>query len=132
MKLHPLVGYVAGLLLLVACFLPWVTIESRGVVVSGMDAGGTSFGKPGSGHLFFLFFYFLFLIVPRVWAKRANLVVVALNAAWCLRNFLIIGTCSGGICPERSFGFYLLLIASLLMLVAALFTEMKPAGRRAG
>ena len=56
MKLHPLVGYVAGLLLLVACFLPWVTIESRGVVVSGMDAGGTSFGKPGSGHLFFLFF----------------------------------------------------------------------------
>lgn len=132
MKIPPFVGYLAGLLLMIACFLPWVTIESRGIVVTGMDSGGTSFGKPGSGHLFFLFFYFLFLIVPRIWAKRANLIVVALNAAWCLRNFLIIGSCSGGICPERAFGFYLLLIASFLMLVAGLFTELKPSARREG
>lgn len=132
MKIPPFVGYLAGLLLMIACFLPWVTIESRGIVVTGMDSGGTSFGKPGSGHLFFLFFYFLFLIVPQIWAKRANLIVVALNAAWCLRNFLIIGSCSGGICPERAFGFYLLLIASFLMLVAGLFTELKPSARREG
>ncbi len=125
MKIPPFIGYLAGLLLLVACFLPWVTIESRGIVVSGMDAGGTSFGKPGSGHLFFLFFYFLFLIVPRIWTKRANLVIVALNGAWCMRNFLLVATCSGGICPERLFGFYLLLFASLLMLVSALFTEVR-------
>ncbi|MBL7732465.1 MAG: hypothetical protein JNM88_14895 [Chitinophagaceae bacterium] len=105
--------------------MPWVKIESVGLTISGIDAGGTNFGKPGYLNLLCVIFFTIFHLTPRLWAKRTNLVVVALNSAWALRNFLLIGTCRAGECPSRKIGIYLLLLASLLMLLAALFPDMK-------
>lgn len=119
------IGVAAGILLVVACFLPWVIIESKNITVTGIDATGTNFGKPGYIHLVLVVFFFVFTLVPRLWAKRANLFVVALNSAWAVRNFLIIATCRSGECPDRQIGIYLLLIASLVVLVSALFPDMK-------
>jgi hypothetical protein len=65
-KISPFVGYLAVRLLLLACFLPWVTIESRGIVVDGIDSGVRVLSSPGRGICFSYFFiYFLFLIVPQ-------------------------------------------------------------------
>ena len=41
---------VSAIVLITACFFPWVTVESKNIVVSGVDATGTSFGKPGYMH----------------------------------------------------------------------------------
>lgn len=119
-----LLGILAGLLLLVACFMPWVLIHSKGLVVAGMQAAGTSYGKPGLLHLFLLVFYIPFTLTNKLWAKRMNLLIVALNFSWMLRNFLIIGICRGGECPEKQIGIYLVLIACILMLLTALFPNM--------
>lgn len=103
--------------------MPWVLIPSKQLVISGIDASGTRYGKPGYLHLLLGFFYLLFTLVPAVWAKRANLLVVAFNLAWTIRNFLILSLCRGGECPQRLSGLYLLAIASILMLIAALLPK---------
>lgn len=123
MRYSSWIGVGSVLLLALACTMPWVLIPSKQLVISGIDASGTRYGKPGYLHLLLGFFYLLFTLVPAVWAKRANLLVVAFNLAWTIRNFLILSLCRGGECPQRLSGLYLLAIASILMLIAALLPK---------
>jgi hypothetical protein len=118
-------GLAAGILLIISCFSTWVVIASKNIIISGVDAPGTSFGKPGYLHLLFTFFFILFTFIPRIWAKRTNLLVTALNLAWAIRNYYIISSCRGGDCPEKQTGLYLVLLASLLMLASALFPDIE-------
>lgn len=119
------IGLGAAVLLIIACFLPWIVVESRNITVSGVDARGTNFGKPGFMHLLLVILFLLFHFIPKLWAKRANLIVVGFNTAWAIRNFFLIAICRGGECPSRKLGMYLLLLASLLMLIAALFPDIQ-------
>jgi hypothetical protein len=124
------IGLAAAALMVYACFSPWVIIESKNIVVSGMDASGTNFGKPGYLHLFLTALFLLFHFIPRLWAKRANLPVVAVNMGWTIRNFFVIAACRAGECPEKQTGLWLTGIASLLMLLAALFPDIKLDNRK--
>jgi hypothetical protein len=119
------IGVLAALVLIIACFFPWVFIESKNIAVTGVESAGTNFGKPGYFHFFLGAMYLLFTFIARVWAKRWNLLIVALNIAWAARNYFIISACSGGECPEKKAGLYIVLISSLIMLVAALFPKME-------
>ena len=118
-------GIVAGITLAISCFLPWVVIESRNITVTGIDASGTRFGRPGYFHIAMSVLFLLFTFIRRVWAKRTNLWVVAMNFAWALRNYFTIPACEGGECPQKEIGIYLLVFSSILMLAAALFPDMK-------
>ena len=119
------VGLLAVILLVFSCFLPWVIITSQNITVSGVDSTGTNFGKPGYAHFVFGFFFIVFHFIPKLWAKRINLLIVALNVAWGVRNYLIISMCRSGECPEKQIGLWLVLVASALMLMAALFPDIK-------
>jgi len=119
------VGLFAVILLIVSCFLPWVIIPSKNIVVSGVESTGTNFGKPGYTHFVLSFFFIIFHFIPRLWAKRSNLLVVALNIAWAIRNYFIISMCREGDCPEKQIGLWLVLLGSILMLIAALFPDIK-------
>ena len=119
------IGLAAVILLIVSCFLPWVIIASKNIVVKGVDSTGTNFGKPGYTHFVLSFFFVIFHFVPRLWAKRVNLLIVALNIAWAIRNYFIISMCREGECPEKQTGLWLVMLASILMLVAALFPDIR-------
>lgn len=125
MRFMKWIGFIAAITLAVACFFPWIFIESHKIVVSGVNAEGTDFGKPGYFHFFFIAFFLLFNFTSKVWAKRSNLLVAALNLAWAVRNYFIITVCRMGDCPEKKFAIYILIPASLLMLIAALFPDIK-------
>ena len=118
-------GLAFAILLVIACFLPWVYIASKEITVTGMDARGTKFGKPGYFHLVFTAFFLFFHLMRRVWAKRANLAVTALNLGWAVRNYFIISLCEAGDCPEKESGLFLVVITSLFMLISALFPDMQ-------
>ncbi len=122
-------GLLAAFLLVITCFLPWVVIESKGITVTGVDAPGTLFGKPGYMNLLMTLFFFVFTFIPRIWAKRANLLAVAFNLAWAVRNYFLLSTCYAGECPVRQPGLYLLLLWSLIMFVSGLFPDLKLKGR---
>lgn len=118
-------GVAAALLLVASCFLPWVYIESRELTFTGVDTTGSNYGKPGYLHFVMVIAFLPLTLIPRLWAKRANLIVVALNIAWAIRNFIMIGVCQGGECPVKKEGLFLALAASLLMFISALFPDTK-------
>jgi len=123
------IGWLAAITLTIACFLPWVSIPWIGFAATGVNAG-PEFRSPAYAHFFFILLYIIFSLVPKVWAKRANLLVVALNMGWAMRNFLLITACGGGECPVKEIGIWLVLVCSLLVLVSALFPDVKIADKR--
>ncbi|MGF7231906.1 hypothetical protein [Arachidicoccus sp.] len=125
MKYSQTLGIAFSFLLIVACFLPWCSIASKNIVISGMETTGTVLGKPGYMHIFFAVFSILFFSIPKVWSKRINLVVMALNFAWAMRNYLLMSTCSAGDCPEKKIGIYLVIISSILMFLMAFLPKIK-------
>lgn len=116
---------VVALIVLLSVFFPWVIIESKNIVVSGMQAARTAYGKPGLFSLFFAGLVFIFSLVPRIWAHRICIFSGALNIGWALRNFLILSTCQGGECPQRQAAFYIYLFSSILLLIVVLVQEGK-------
>lgn len=112
-------------LLVAACFLPWMTVESKGITITGVDTTGTTFGNPAYFHFFWILLYLIFLFINRVWSRRVAMVLAAFNFAWALRNFLIIPLCSPGECPVRRIGLYLLLFSSVALFFAGLLGPVK-------
>ncbi|MEO6613504.1 MAG: hypothetical protein ABIT05_16020 [Chitinophagaceae bacterium] len=119
------IGFAAAILLLVSCFIPWVVIESKDITITGVESAGTRFGKPGYFHFVLLVFFLVGNFVQRIWAKRLNLFVTALNLGWAIRNFFILSACQAGDCPVKKAGLYFILLSSAIMLVSALFPDMK-------
>ena len=124
------IGIGAAILLLASGFLPWITIESKNLIITGTETSGTSFGKPAYFHYLMVILFLTCSVVQRIWAKRLNLLITALNLAWAIRNFFIIAGCSGGECPQREAGLWLVLISSILMLFSAFFPDMKVPARK--
>ena len=113
-------GCIAAVGLIITCFFPWVTIESKHIVISGVQAEGTTFGKPGYFHLMVTVVYLLLLFINRKWSKQINLFLSAMNVGWAIRNFTIISACQMGECPQKHIALYLLIVFSILMLAGAL------------
>lgn len=118
-------GLAAGILLIASCFMVWAALPAREIVITGVETGKTSFGKPGYFHLVLGGIFIVLHLIPKLWAKRANLIVVAINLAWAVRNFFVITACRAGECPEKHTGIYLVLTASIILLIAGLFPDMK-------
>ena len=123
MQIMKWIGVIAAIVLVAACFLPWVVIESKDIVVTGVESTGTAFGKPGYFHIFFTGLYLLFVWINRLWSKRVNIFVSGFNVAWAVRNFMIISICYGGECPVKQAGLYIVLISSIVMLISVLFSD---------
>lgn len=119
------IGIAAAIVLCISCFQPWVLIETKQLTLTGMDTTGTNYGKPGILMLILSFLFIVFSLIPAVWSKRANLIVTALAVAWCIRNYFLLSTCSGGECPQKKLAIYLVLLSSVIMLLAALFPDVR-------
>jgi hypothetical protein len=122
-------GIAAAIALAIACFFPWVFIESKNLTITGMDTTGTNFGKPGYLFLLLLLLFLVFSLIPSVWAKRANMIVTVLNLAWAIRNYFLLSACSGGECPVKQPSIYIVFVCSFIMLIAALFPDVKMKNR---
>lgn len=114
-------GYFSAILLVIGCFMPWISIASKDIMISGVDATGTNFGKPAYAHFIFTVLFVIFHSTPRLWANRWNLLIVALNSAWAIKNYFIISACFMGDCPHKELGLFLVLIATVFMFISALF-----------
>ena len=125
MKKVKWLGLFAAALLIISSWLPWAYIESRSITITGFNSTGTNFGAPAYFHLMMVAIFIPLTLIPKLWAKRLNLFVVAINTSWMLRNILVLSICRGGDCPERKMGIYLMVFSSIVMLISALFPDMK-------
>jgi hypothetical protein len=112
--------------LITACFFTWISIEGKDFFVGGFySSAGSNFGKPGVLHVFFCGVYILFVLLNRIWSVRTAFFVSAFNLAWGIRNFLVISACSGGECPEKHTGLYVILIGSVFLTILTPFIDVK-------
>jgi hypothetical protein len=116
---------LSALLLIGFSFLPWIRIESRGIMLTGVNDMGLDYGPRGMGHVYFGVICLLLLLVRRNWAMLFAILVAAINIAFAFSHFYVY-RCSGGICPEKLYGLYLSFGASALMLGFLLFSPVNP------
>jgi hypothetical protein len=118
MKYSAHIGILFCGILILTAYHPWIYIESLKIEVSGVGAQiKTVFGKPALMNFYLTPLLVLLFIIPKLWAKKINPFVGAINFAWALRNFLLLSTCRNGECPEQKIALYIYFLAAIVILV---------------
>jgi hypothetical protein len=124
MKYSQWIGVAAALLLIGACYMPWAYFPDLDKVFTGFYSEGNIYGKPGKVVVFFSGLEIILFLIPKVWAKRANIFVAAMAIAFSVKSFLLYSACYRGICPERRVGIWLVLVASVATMIAAVLPDL--------
>jgi hypothetical protein len=124
MKYSQWIGIAAALLLIAACFMPWAYFPDLGKDFTGFFSEKNIYGRPGKVLIFFSVIEIPLFLIPKVWAKRTNIFVSALAIAFAIKSYVLYTSCSGGLCPDKKIGIFLVLAAALIALVAALLPDL--------
>ena len=125
MKYSTWVGVTACLLLIVACYLPWAWYPDLQKSFTGFFSEEGRYGRPGKILVFFSVVSIVLFLVPRLWAKRFNLLSGTLCLAFGIRCYFVFTGCYKGICPEKQPGIFLVVIAPLVITLCAILPDMK-------
>ena len=126
MKYSKWIGLLSAAVIIAVCYVPWIYVPSVKLEIGGMHASGPqSFGRPGLMNIIMTVGAALMFLLPFIWAKRTNLFFCAFNIAWSIRNYILLTKCYGGECPEIKAALYILLAASLAMLVMSMIPDVK-------
>ena len=125
MKYSQWIGIVAALLLILSCFLPWTFYPDLNQNFTGFFSANNDYGKPGKLFVVFALIAIVFYYLPKIWAKRWNLLIAALTGAWAIRCFILYSGCYKAICPEKRIGLWLMVVASVLMLVMTFLPDIR-------
>lgn len=125
MKYSQRIGVAACLLLIVACSLPWAWYPDLQKDFTGWFSEEGRYGHPGKILVFLSSVSIVLFLVPRVWAKRFNLLSGTLALAFGIRCYFVFSSCYLGICPEKKIGIFLVVIAPLIITLTAVLPDMK-------
>ncbi|MFM6926118.1 MAG: hypothetical protein ACKOU7_11495 [Ferruginibacter sp.] len=120
-------GILACLALIVSCFLPWGYYADPQIakeadrVFTGFYSYKQYYGKPGIIFSFFAVLILVFMLIPKVWAKRTNLFLSGFMLAYAVRTFIVFGSCYNNYCPQKLVGLYLMLACNIMMMLASAF-----------
>ncbi len=131
MKYANWIGVAGALILIIACFLPWAYYPDIDKNFTGFFSEKNIYGKPGKFLVFLSFVTIVLFIIPRIWAKRANLLVAAIVLAFSIKSYILFSACYHGICPQRKFGIFLLLLAPVVIVIASIFPDLKLKDKKA-
>jgi hypothetical protein len=125
MKYSSFIGIIAALGLIATAFIPWTFYPDIHKNFTGFFSEQNAYGKPGKALIFFSIIAIALFVIPKIWAKRANIFLGAVTIAYCIKCFILFTSCYNGICPEKRAGVILILIWSALILIAALSPALK-------
>ncbi len=117
-------GIAACLALIISCFLPWAYYADLDQHFTGFYSYANQYGKPGKFMVTIAAVALLFMLLPKLWAKRTNLFLCALLVGYAIKTYILFGSCYKNYCPQKESGIYLMLFSSLVMLLATIFPEM--------
>lgn len=125
MKFYKYLGLLASIVLIVSCFLPWAYYPDLNKVFTGFFSEKNTYGKPAKVFIFFAVAYAVFVLIDKVWAKRVNVFIAAVNLAFMIKTWVLYLSCYGAICPEYRYGIILLIAGSLGMMITAVLPNSK-------
>lgn len=125
------VGLAACILLLISCFLPWtyyadphITSEAE-KTFTGFFTFHNQYGKPGILLLLIAVLVFILMLLPKIWAKRANIFITALGMGYAVKTYILYTSCYNAYCPEKKAGIFIMMLSVVLLLAASMFPYVK-------
>ena len=128
--LHRL-GLLACVLLVISCFLPWAYYADSHIATeaqrtfTGVYTYQNQYGRPGKLLIMIAVIVFIFMLLPKIWSKRANLFITALGIGYAIKTYVLYTACYNAYCPEKKFGLFIMMISMITLLVAAAFPDLK-------
>ena len=113
-KLLSWIGMAACITLIISCFLPWAYYADPHIpneadrTFNGFFSYQGQQGRPGLALTFFSCLILLFMILPRIWAKRVNLFLSAFTVAYAFRTYVLFTSCYYAYCPEKKAGIFIM------------------------
>jgi len=123
-------GLIACIMLVVACFMPWAYYADLKESFTGFYSYKNNYGKPGKFLTLIALISFALMYLPKIWAKRVNLFVCAVGIGYAIKSYILFTSCYNAYCPEKKAGIYLMLMATVLMMAAAIFPDLKIKGKK--
>ncbi|HEY0609008.1 MAG TPA: hypothetical protein VGD35_05115 [Chitinophaga sp.] len=121
-------GIAAAVIIIVSAFLPWLTIESKQLVFTGLQTKGSNFGEPGKLNIILAVIAGLLFIVKQQWAQRVNVFITGFLIAWTFRNMILFARCEMGECPHKEIGLYLSMVGAIIAFICVIVTPGKAKG----
>ncbi len=125
MKYSKWIGIVACVILAIATFMPWAYYPDLHINFTGVYSQDNAYGRPGKYLMFYAIVSFVLILLPKIWAKRTHLILSALFTGYAIKSYVLFSSCYNAICPERRIGIYLMIIASIIILLVAIFPDIK-------
>ena len=120
LKYSQWIGIAAVLVIVAACFMPWAYFPDINKDFTGFFSEQNRYGRPGKVLIFFGVISIILFLIPKIWAKRANLFTAAIMLAWCFKSFLLYSACYRGVCPETRIGIFLVFGGAVIVMLASL------------
>ena len=120
MKYSQWIGIAAVLLVIAASFMPWAFFPDLQKEFTGFFSEQNRYGRPGKVLVALGVIEIVFFLIPKVWAKRANILIAAIALAWSFKSYWLFTSCYRGICPSARIGLYLVLGGAIIAMVASL------------
>ncbi len=130
MRIFHWLGIAACIALIVSCFLPWAYYADINQTFTGFYSFKNEYGRPGRFLVMIGSIALVFMLLPKLWAKRTNLFLCALAVGYTIKTYILFGSCYNNYCPQKLMGIYLMLISSFIMLTASIFPEIITRGKR--
>lgn len=124
MKYSQAIGIIAAVVLVLSGFLNWAWYPDIQKYFTGFFSENNMYGKPGKVFAFFALIATIFFWIPKIWAKRWNLLVCSLTLAFAVKTFILFAGCYRGICPVKQPGIWVMLASAILMMACALLPDM--------
>ena len=125
MKHSQWIGIAAAIILVIAGFLPWTYHPDLNKNFTGFFTENNVYGKPGNVFVVMSIVASVFFAIQRVWAKRWNMFICALILSYAIKSFIMYSGCYRGICPDKLAGLWIMLASAVIMMVMALFPDIK-------
>jgi len=119
-------GIAACTLLIVACFLPWTYHADINKTFTGFFSYQNHYGKPGKFISACAVISAVLILLKKIWAKRVHLFLAALTVGYAIKTYILFTSCYEAYCPDKKTGIYLMMGCCVVILIAAIFPDMKP------
>jgi len=125
MKYYKITGFFACALLIVSCFLPWAYYPDLHESFTGFYSHENIYGKPAKVFIFLAVCSLILIYMDKIWAKRVLIFLSALNIGYLIKTYVLFTSCYSTICPQKQYGFYLLMISAIALLIVSVLPNLK-------
>lgn len=125
MKFSQWIGVAACIALIVSGFTNWTWYPDLHKYFTGFVSENNIYGKPGKIFIYLATIAIIFFLVPKIWAKRWNVMISVLIISFAIKTFILYTACYRGVCPEKQAGIWVMLATASVILLCSLLPDLK-------